>query len=249
MAGRGAAAVPWAPQERTELAVDYLGVPIGKARIQVGSPEGRVLPVFLEARTSGVGSLLDIREQLASYLDVETGLPSWTTLHAVEPGYRHHDRADFDREAGVATVREVGTREKVTKVKVPPGTLDFVGLVFALRTLPLPQGQRHAFPVLAGTTVLQVTAEVVGREAVRTGAGTFQAIKVRVPTGFTGKFSERDPTYLWLSDDQRRIPVRIVTEFRVGRATAELTRYTPGRAAAAPAGGPDQAGGAPGPGR
>ena len=36
-------------------------------------------------------------------------------------------------------------------------------------------------------------------------AGGFDAIKVKVPTGFDGKFQEKSPTFLWLSDDARRL--------------------------------------------
>jgi hypothetical protein len=70
---------------------------------------------------------------------------------------------------------------------------------------------------------------VVKRESVRTEAGRFAAVKVRVPTGFDGKFSEKNPTYVWFSDDVRRVIVKISTDFAIGRAEAELTSYQPGR--------------------
>jgi hypothetical protein len=229
----GAPAAPYLPGERVDLDVDYLGVPIGKASLAVGQPAGPALPVTLQARTSGLMRLFDIREQLTTALDLATGLPRWSTLEAVEPRYRHSDRADFDREAGQARVREIGNRDKTTLVPIPAGTLDFLALLFALRRLPLPPGQRHPFTILAGTTVIPVVAEVVGREVLRTDAGRFLTVKVRVPTGFTGKFSEKSPSMVWFSDDDRRIVVRIVTEFRIGRATAEITRYLPGQAAPA----------------
>jgi hypothetical protein len=49
-----------------------------------------------------------------------------------------------------------------------------------------------------------------------------------VPTGFSGKFSEKKPTFLWLSDDLRRVVVRIATEFSFGGAVASLISYEPG---------------------
>jgi hypothetical protein len=121
-------------------------------------------------------------------------------------------------------------------VDVPPGTVNFVGLVFKLRGLPLEPGTRHEFPVLAGRRLKTIAAEVLGREEVETKAGKFPAVKVRVPTGFTGKFSEKNPTLVWFSDDARRIVVRITSDFAVGHATASLVSYSPGalRAAADP---------------
>ena len=73
---------------------------------------------------------------------------------------------------------------------------------------------------------------MLGRERVETRAGTFQAVKVRVPTGFTGKFSEKNPTFIWFSDDDRRVVVRITADFAIGNATANLVTYAPGTAVA-----------------
>jgi hypothetical protein len=219
----------FAPGERMEFSIHYLGVKMGAARISVLAPEGGVLPVALQFKTGGLVGFLDVRQQMVSYLDGASGLPRSSTIDAVELGYRHADSTRFDREANKATVRSKGKSESVDTVEMPPGTLDFVAMVFRLRRLPLGEGARHSFQVLSGTKVTEIVAEVVGREPVETDAGTFPAVKVRVPTGFTGKFSEKNPTFLWLSDDERRIVVRISTDFSIGRALATLVAYQPGK--------------------
>lgn len=215
--------------ETMEYSVSYLGVPMGKVRLFVGRVEPTVAPVFLQAQTSSVLSFITLRQQLATYLDPATGLPRSASLDAVEGSYRHTDTVQFDRAANKATVREKGRYDNTYLIDVPPGTIDFVGLIFRLRTLPLEPGMRHEFPVLSGRKLKTVTAEVVGRETVSTKIGDFPALKVRVPTGFTGKFSEKNPTCVWFSDDARRIVVRITTDFAVGHATAGLVAYAPGK--------------------
>lgn len=232
-AALAAAAAPYAPEETMEFSVDFHGIPTGKARIFVGRPEGPILPVFLQARTSGALSIVDLKQQLASYLDTGTGLPRSTSMHSVEPGYRRTDTVRFDRDQRTATIREQGKFDNTYEVEVPPDTVDFVALVFRLRTLPLEDGATHAFPVLSSRKVQEVIARVEGREKVQTDAGTFDAIKVRVPTQFSGKFSEKSPTYVWLSDDARRIVVQISTDFAIGRVVASLTAYRPGTPAQA----------------
>lgn len=226
-----AAAVPWGPEETMEFAVDFHGIPTGKARISVGQPEGPVLPVFLQARTSGALAVVDLKQQLASYIDTDSLLPRSSSIDSVEPGYRRTDTVRFDRLNGKATVREKGKFDNTYEVDVPVETVDFVALVFRLRTLPLEPGATHEFPVLSNRTVQRVVAQVEARERVETRAGSFDAVKVRVPTQFSGKFSEKSPTYVWLSDDERRIVVRISTDFSIGRVVAGLSSYRPGRAA------------------
>jgi hypothetical protein len=214
--------------ETMEFNVAYLGIRVGKVRLFVGSVDATVAPVFLQAQTSSLAAIVTLRQQLATYLDVATGLPRSASLDAVEGSYRHSDTVQFDRSANKATVREKGKYDNTYVIDTPPGTIDFVGLVYALRGLPLDAGARHAFPVLAGRHLQAVTAEVVGRETIETRVGDFRTVKVRVPTGFTGKFSEKNPTHIWFSDDERRIVVRITSDFAVGHATATLASYAPG---------------------
>jgi len=233
LASRATLAAPAVPRsnETMEYAVSYLGVTMGKVRLFVGKVDPTIAPVFLQAQTSSIMSFITIKQQLATYLDVATGLPRSASLDAVEGSYRHTDTVQFDRAANKATVREKGKYDNTYVVDVPPGTVDFVALVFKLRSLPLQPGTRHEFPVLSGRKLKTVVAEVVGRETVSTKIGDFPAMKVRVPTGFTGKFSEKNPTYVWFSDDPRRVVVRITSDFAIGHATAGLVSYAPGAGA------------------
>jgi hypothetical protein len=221
-------ALPFAPEERMDFTVHYLGIKVGTARIAVGQRLDGILPVILQARTGGIAAIADVREHMVSRLDVATLLPRVATLDAVETGYRHSDRTTFDRPGGTATFVSRGRSESTEVVPIPPDAIDFVALVFRLRTLPLADGARHGFPVLAGSRLNQVVAQVEGREEVRTELGSFRAVKVRIPTGFTGKFSEKNPTFIWFSDDARRIVVRIGADFAIGRAVATLDAYAAG---------------------
>lgn len=215
--------------ERMGYSINYLGMRMGTAAISVRERKDSLVPVELEAHTTGLArGLYRFRERLVSNIDPESGLPSSFVLDTDERGRKHHDTTDYDRAAGTAVVIQRGRTTSTDRVAIPPGTVDFVALVFLLRRMPLEPGDRHTFPVLAGDEVHAVVTEVMGRETVRTRAGTFVALKIRVPTGFTGAFSERNPTYLWLSDDSARIVVRLSTDFSFGGAVAELIEYTPG---------------------
>ena len=222
------AAAPYAPDEVTEFSVDFHGVPMGKARIAVGKLEGTVLPVFLQARTSGLLAVVELKQMLASYLDTETGLPRSASMESIEPGYRLVVTTRFDRANGKASVREKGKFDNTYEVDVPSDATDFVALVFRLRTLRLEPGTSHEFDVLSSRQVQRIVTLVEARETVATQAGRFGALRVRVPTRFSGKFSEKSPTYVWFSDDERRVVVRISTDFSIGRVVADLTSYRPG---------------------
>jgi hypothetical protein len=227
------AAAPYGPGEKMAFSVRYLGLRVGVATIASLPPEGGVLPVQLEAKTVGIGSLYKLDERISSALDLATGLPTRSRLDADEKGRRHAEITTFDRAAALATVRREsstkagGPQVKTDLVPLPPGATDLLALVYRLRVLPLVPGEHQIFPVLAGNKLRDVEAVVEGREKLDTDAGTFDTLKIRVPTAFGGKFQEKHPTLVWLSDDARRIVVRLSTDFSIGQAVAELKSYTP----------------------
>jgi hypothetical protein len=236
-----AAPLALAPGEETLLAVSYLGIPAGEARMAVGQPEGDVLPIFFQVRSSGAASIVDIREHLVVYWDLVTRLPRGSDLRAIELGDRHQDRTRFDRVAGEVSVtvsRKGRTKEK--RAPCPPDGQDYTGAFLFLRLQPLAVGQRYELPVCSRAEPFTLVARVEARERVETPAGEFDALRVAVKTPVRGKFKAERDVLLWFSDDPRHVLVKMSGEFSVGSVVASLKRYAPGQAIAAlpPAAGP-----------
>jgi hypothetical protein len=235
-AAAGLAAAPaahagaFAPGEEIVFSVSYLNLPTGEGRIQVGQPEGAVWPVIFQARTLGLAGFVDVREHLVSYWDHGERLPRGSDLRAYEVGDYHQDSARFDRESGEATVTVLRKgKTRVKTVAVPPDVHDLTSAFMWLRLQPLGVGDRHELPVLSGAKQWTLVAEVVGREKVKTPAGTFPAVKVRVRTALEGKFSTDRDSWMWLSDDPRHLLVRASADFSVGSIVATLKSYRPGQ--------------------
>jgi hypothetical protein len=228
--------VPPNSNERMEYTVSYLGITLGKARLFSGKVDQTTAPIFLQAQTASIAAVVTLRQQLASYVDPATGLPRSGQLDAVEGSYRHTDTVSYDRLENRATVREKASsgKDETRSFGMPPGTIDFVSLVYRLRHLPLEPGTTYLFHVLTGRILSTAHVEVIGREELETGIGKVRTVKVRVPTAFAGKFAETNPSFVWLTDDARRIVARITTDFAIGHATAILDSYVPGEPPPAP---------------
>jgi len=226
-----------APGEEIVLGVSYLGVPTGEARMKVGQPEGDIWPIVFQARTSGAASLVDVREHMVSYWDAPRRLSRGSDLKAYELGDFHTDSARFSRIAGEPTKVTViearkGRKPKTRIIEVPHDALDLTGAFLWLRMQDLAVGVRLEVPIISGTSQFTLFAEVVDREEVKTPAGRFPCFKVRVRTGFAGKFSTKRDTFLWLADTVDRRLVKASAEFAVGSVVAELRSYRPGMAVA-----------------
>ncbi len=225
----------FAPGEETVFSVSYLSIPTGEGRIRVGSPEGDIWPVILQARTGGAASLIDIREHLVSYWDAPRRLSRGSDLQAYEVGDFHKDSARFDSTGRQVTVVEQrrGRAAEQKVLEVPEGALDLTGAFMWLRLQELEVGRQYQLPIVSGTSQFTLMADVLSREVVRTPAGEFPSFRIRVRTGFDGKFSTKRDTFLWLAEAQGHHLVRASAEFAVGSVVAELKSYHPGGQVAA----------------
>jgi hypothetical protein len=120
-------------------------------------------------------------------------------------------------EDGVAT----RTRKKVKKVSVPRPVFDPISVIYYLRVLDLSPGKSHELTVVADGKVYTVHVKVRRRETIQTPAGKFATVVVE-PEMISGGVPREERMFIWYSDDERRLPVRIRTEIKVGAITATL---------------------------
>jgi hypothetical protein len=185
--------------------------------------------VICQAKTDGIATLLDIREHLVAYWDSEARNSRGSDLTALEVGDRHSDRARFDRENGKALVQVVRKgRARESTHDVPRDVRDLTSALLELRIRPPAPGAPVEFPVFSGSGTFVLRAEREGDETITTPAGRFDTMRVKVRLGFKDKFKTSRDSHVWLTRDERHIPVRMSADFAVGGVVATLTGYRPG---------------------
>lgn len=132
-------------------------------------------------------------------------------------------------ENGVAT----RTRRKVKKVAVPRPVFDPISVIYYLRALDLSPGKSHDITLVADGKVYTVHVRVVRRETIQTPAGKFNTVMVE-PQMTRGGVPRAERMFIWYSDDERRLPVRIRTEVKIGAITATLRNVQSGVASTDP---------------
>jgi hypothetical protein len=130
---------------------------------------------------------------------------------------------------GIAT----RTRKKVKKIPVPRPVMDPISVIYHLRTLDLAPGRIHDLELISDGKRYSVHAQVMRREKVQTPNGIYDCVRVE-PKMVSGGVERQERLFVWYTDDERRLPVRIRTELKVGAITATLRRVTPGVTSATP---------------
>jgi hypothetical protein len=107
---------------------------------------------------------------------------------------------------------------------------DAISALFYARTLPLEEGARYNIPVNEAGRNLVVELVVGPKERIETSGVAVDAI--RLEPRIRRRVERRQPleTVLWMSTDDRRMPLALDLEAGFGRVRAELVSYTPGAA-------------------
>ncbi|MGH7509099.1 MAG: DUF3108 domain-containing protein [Gemmatimonadales bacterium] len=110
-----------------------------------------------------------------------------------------------------------------TTFATPPEPLDDAGFFYFVRVTPLEVGQRYSYDRYFRSEKNPVTIRVLERERMELPDGRKVQCLVLHPTIDTkGLFSKRSDTRIWLTDDERRLPVQIRTKFPFGTITLRL---------------------------
>ena len=64
-----------------------------------------------------------------------------------------------------------------------------------------------------------------GRQEIEVEAGKFKCIVIEPMAHEGGLFRSEGRLYVWLTDDERKMPVRVSTKIAIGSVDSELLRY------------------------
>jgi len=213
--------------ERLEYSVGYKFITAGYAVFQVGkepitTSNRKCYDIrFDVASLASLEFLYKVRDRYRTMVDID-GLFPWRFEQTIrEGGYSKDFAATFDQEDHRAITTE-GT------FKVPPFVHDVVSALYHVRTYDLSKMKKgdvikmHNF-FDRETHELQIV--VLGRQKIEVEAGTFNTIVIEPVIKQGGLFKSEGRILIWLSDDERKIPIKVSSKILIGTVDAELTGY------------------------
>ncbi|MCC8425241.1 DUF3108 domain-containing protein [Mucilaginibacter sp. UR6-11] len=176
--------------------------------------------IIADGKTAGTFDFFyKVRNRYESYIDRSTLLPYLYTENRREGSWRHTDKVKFDHETGKITA-DKGVFPSKGKV------FDFVSAYYFARGLDISKihiGDKFELPYFLEDGVYTLGITYVGKEVVSSAIGKFNCLKFN-PTIIAGRIFKKDSKlYLWITDDNNRIPVKANVGLIVGSVTMELT--------------------------
>ena len=135
--------------------------------------------------TSFLAAIYPVYYKAETLVDAYTFLPQQGMFYREEGKRRRNRTVTFHHDTSSATI-EIKTATVVQQAfKIPPGTLDTLSALFAIRALPLREGLTLTMPVADGDDVYDVRFSLGARETIESPLGSRPAWRV-TPNVLTG---------------------------------------------------------------
>jgi len=176
--------------------------------------------IIVEGRTAGSFDVFyKVRNRYESYVDEKTLLPYFYAENRHEGSWNHSDKVTFNHETDKITANK-GTYPFTGKV------FDFVSAYYFARSIDVAKlhvGQTFELKYFLDDGINSLGITYVGTEKITCPMGTFNCLKFN-PTIMPGRiFKKNSKLYLWITNDDNRIPVKAQVEVILGSVTMELT--------------------------
>lgn len=213
--------------ERLDYKVGYKFITAGTGSLQISSkPQYRngreVYNIQFEVRSlESLDFLYKVRDGFSSLLDV-SGIFPWEFNQKVREGnYKRDSKATFDQINNKAIVGD-------KSYPVPAYVHDILSAFYFVRTLDLSsmkKGETFYLKNFFEDTTFTLGVRIQGKNVCEVDAGTFNCIVVEPLVVQGGLFQSEGSIYIWLTDDERKMPVKVATKIPIGFVEAKLTSY------------------------
>jgi len=164
--------------------------------------------------TNALARMFTARDQIDSYVEPKALFPFRTVMNLIEGRRRLNQTLTFNQENGTATVNQ-GTR-----LEIPVGTHDYLSFFYAVRTFNLTPTRRSAVSMLVENKPKTLFVSSQKRETIQLGERAVPAIALSITTD--DPEPDKYQLRMWISDDPRRLPLRITCATQLGPLRADL---------------------------
>lgn len=195
-------------------------IPTGSAQLQVSGLESMngdsVYHIEFRVWTNPVlDRVFKIRDRIETWIDAGGLFTRKFSKKVREGKYRKEFQATIDYQDSVVTS---GTQS----FKIDRELRDPYSLLYYLRTLPLKVGDLLAFTTFDNGEFIDFQVTVHRQEMVRVPAGVFRCLVIEPYREGTHLLKNEGDMTIWLTDDEKRLPVKIVSRARFGSIAFRL---------------------------
>jgi Protein of unknown function (DUF3108) len=222
-------AVPYKAGEVLEFDIgwsSYVTAGTATATVKEKKPSYNSVAYYVVAEgqpTSLLSKLYTLYYKADTLIDIYSLLPQRGSLY-VREGKRQRMKTTTFNQAARKAKYEVQTATHMEKELALPGyTQDALSALYVLRSISMKAGDKFNMPVTDAGDIYKVQMQVTALESLKTPLGTMNALKI-IPVITMAKGEPPRGLAIWISDDARRLPLKIEAQLAVGKFVVSLRK-------------------------
>jgi hypothetical protein len=220
--------IPFQPGEKFIFKLRWGVVPAGEASLEVKELDNikgvEAYHFVMKARSNSFFDVFfKVRDHIDSFTDTAMNHSLYYRKDQLEGKTKRNIRVYFDWQNNEAEYVFINRKRKT--ISLLPGTFDPLAIFYYTRTLDMRDRSEFERPVTDGSKNMLGKLRIIGRQKVTVDAGTFDTLLLepdlqRVDGVFAKK--ARAKILIWVTDDNRKLPIKLKSKAKVGSFVAEL---------------------------
>ncbi len=216
------AAVPFRVGEKLAFRVLWSKYSVNAGNLELSAVEQRTFFGHLAWHFRAVAHSMDTIRIIYALDDQFDSYTDSTLLTSLQYEMYLHEQGKQQNGAWRMTAPGDPAPANVTAARVPPGTRDPIGLLYALRAADWKSTPELHLPVFDGHTLYEVVARTESSGPVAVPAGQFTASRIGVSVLEHSEPVSGTHFTVWLAQDSAHTPLLIEAEIPFGAARVEL---------------------------
>jgi hypothetical protein len=212
--------------EKLVYDLTWTGVKAGTATLEVAEDKDSLRVVSTAHSASWVSVFYTVDDRVEALLAkgksaVFMAQPRNYRLRLREGRHRRDKEIVFDQPGQKAVfIDHLGNEKK--EFTIHDNVFDPLSVLYYVRTMKLEVGRPVFVDIFDSKKLWNVEVQVLRKERVSTILGEVNTIVIKPLMKSEGIFNRKGDMLIWLTDDQKRIPVRMQTKIAVGSVIATL---------------------------
>lgn len=204
-------------------------LPVGKTIISCNETLDQGTPcirIRVEAKSNNlISTLYPVNDRIDCYIDPETRLPTRVEKLTVEGGFVCDDTLRFDRE-NLCAHWESRSASISTNYPIQSDTLDVGAFLYAMRSIPFTLNESKSFNIAVDGVLHGLNIKAKERKVLKCGSDKQKVSCTRfaVEPERSDLFVRKIPGDIWVTDDERRIMVKMKASVPVGHVSIVLDK-------------------------
>ncbi len=222
-------ASPFAVPEKLVFDLTWTGISTGTATLETMADDSAVRIVSTTRSAAWVSVFFTVDDRVEAQLrrtsSQTPGPPKQYRARLREGNYLRDKEVIFDHAGRKATFVDHITGEK-RQLPIQGNVLDPLSGFYYVRSLKMAPPGSVFVNIFDDKRSWTVEVRVLRRERIRTKLGEFNTIVIKPLMKSEGTFNRKGDMFIWLTDDERHLPVKVKTKVIVGSVTATLAGGT-----------------------